>query len=63
MKLKFLVFLALLGLMLSSVSAEETNDELSFYAGTFDLIDEEGDDQTTLFGIEHKNPELFRNTF
>ena len=63
MKLKFLIFLALLGLMLSSVSADETNDELSFYAGTFDLIDEEGDDQTTLFGIEHKNPELFRNTF
>ncbi len=63
MKLKFLIFLALLGLMLSSVSADETNDELSFYAGTFDLIDEEGDDQTTLFGIEHKNPELFRDTF
>ena len=63
MKLKFLIFLALLGLMLSSASADETNDELSFYAGTFDLIDEEGDDQTTLFGIEHKNPELFRDTF
>ena len=26
-------------------------------------IDKEGDDQTTLFGIEHKNPNLFRNTF
>ena len=63
MKLKFLIFLALLGLMLSSVSADENNDELSFYAGTFDLIDEEGDDQTTLVGIEHKNPELFRDTF
>ena len=63
MKLKFLTFLVFLGLMLSSASADETNDELSFYAGTFDLIDEEGDDQTTLFGIEHKNPELFRDTF
>ena len=63
MKLKFLTFLVLLSLMLSSASADETNDELSFYAGTFDLIDEEGDDQTTLFGIEHKNPELFRDTF
>ena len=63
MKLKFLTFLVFSGLMLSSASADETNDELSFYAGTFDLIDEEGDDQTTLFGIEHKNPELFRDTF
>ena len=27
------------------------------------LIDKEGDDQTTLFGIEHKNPNLFRDTF
>ena len=63
MKLKFLTFLVLLSLMLSSASADETNDELSFYAGTFDLIDKEGDDQTTLFGIEHKNPELFRDTF
>ena len=63
MKLKLFILLALLGFMLGSVSAEETNDELSFYAGTFDLIDEEGDDQTTLVGIEHKNPELFRDTF
>ena len=27
------------------------------------MIDKEGDDQTTLFGIEHKNPNLFRDTF
>ena len=49
--------------MLSSSSADETNNDISFYAGTFDLIDKEGDDQTTLFGIEHKNPNLFRDTF
>tara|TARA_X000000368_G_scaffold173924_1_gene137118 strand:- start:730 stop:1191 length:462 start_codon:yes stop_codon:yes gene_type:complete len=48
--------------MLNPISAEETNNELSFYAGTFDLIDKEGDDQTTLIGVEHKNPELFRDT-
>jgi hypothetical protein len=27
------------------------------------VIDKEGDDQTTLFGVEHKNPNLFRDTF
>ena len=43
--------------------AENINNDISFYTGTFDIIDEEGDDQTTLFGIEHKNPNLFRNTF
>ena len=40
-----------------------SNNNLSLYAGTFDLIDKEGDDQTSLFGIEHKNPNLYRNTF
>ena len=40
-----------------------SNNNLSFYTGTFDIIDKEGDDQTNLFGIEHKNPNLFRNTF
>ena len=44
-------------------NSEEGNKELSYYVGTFDSIDKEGDDQTTLFGIEHKNPELFRDTF
>mgnify|MGYP001254273023 CR=1 FL=1 len=39
------------------------NNDISFYTGEFDLIDKEGDDQTSLFGIEHKNPNLFRNTF
>jgi lipid A 3-O-deacylase len=38
------------------------NNDISFYAGTFDVIDKEGDDKTNLYGIEHKNPNLFRNT-
>ena len=63
MKLKLLVFLALLNFMVSPALAEEGNKEISFYTGTFDVIDKEGDDQTSLFGIEHKNPNLFRNTF
>ena len=49
--------------MLNSVLADERNNEVSFYTGTFDVIDKEGDDKTSLFGMEHKNPELFRNTF
>ena len=46
----------------SSALTDENNTNVSFYTGTFDVIDKEGDDQTSLFGIEHKNPDLFRNT-
>ena len=63
MKLKLLIFLGLFSFMLNSVLADEGNNEISFYTGTFDVIDKEGDDQTSLFGVEHKNPNLFRNTF
>jgi hypothetical protein len=45
------------------VTADQGDADVSFYTGTFDVIDKEGDDQTTLFGIEHKNPNLFRDTF
>ena len=45
------------------VNADQGNKDISFYTGTFDLIDKEGDDQTTVFGVEHKNPNLFRDTF
>ena len=63
MKFKFLAFLALLTLILNSSLADEGDKDISFYAGTFDVIDKEGDDQTSLFGIEHRNPTLFRDTF
>ena len=63
MNLKLLVFLALLSFMANPALAEEGNKQISFYTGTFDVIDKEGDDQTSLFGIEHKNPNLFRDTF
>ena len=36
--------------------------EINFYAGTFDIIDKEGDDKTSLFGLEHKDDNLFRDT-
>ena len=63
MKLKLLIFSALFTCMISPVFADNENEEISFYTGTFDVIDKEGDDQTNLFGIEHKNPNLFRDTF
>ena len=50
-------------LTFANVNADQGVSDISFYTGTFDVIDKEGDDQTTLFGIEHKNPSLFRDTF
>ena len=61
MKLKFVIACLTLFINLEAIAAED-NKELSFYTGTFDVIDKEGDDKTALFGIEHKNPDLFRNT-
>ena len=46
----------------SPVFSEQSDLDISFYTGTFDVIDKEGDDQTNLIGIEHKNPNLFRDT-
>ena len=63
MKFKILVLLFAMLCTVKAVNADEGNKDISFYTGTFDLIDKEGDDKTTLFGIEHKNPDLFRNTF
>ena len=59
----FLIFFSTVKLYGSPALAKEGNEEISFYTGTFDVIDKEGDDQTSLFGIEHKNPNLFRDTF
>mgnify|MGYP001328055455 CR=1 FL=1 len=44
----------------SVVPSKENN--YNFFVGTFDIIDKEGDDQTSLFGIEHKDENLFRDT-
>ena len=62
MKIKFYIKLIFLFTFIFPALANERNADLSFYTGTFDVIDEEGDDQTSLFGIEHKNPDLFRDT-
>ena len=62
MKFQFLALIVSILLLVPSVQADEGNVDISFYTGTFDVIDKEGDDQTSLIGIEHKNPDLFRDT-
>ena len=42
---------------------KDIGQNISVYTGTFDTIDKEGDDKTSLAGIEHKNKDLFRNTW
>ena len=61
MRLKKLYLLLLL--LLLFITPVKSDTEYSFYAGTFDLIDKEGDDKATLYGFEHNNPLLFRDTF
>ena len=63
--MRFRYLIVLLSLILLSIPAvsEEGNTSISVYTGTFDVIDKEGDDQTSLIGFEHKNPNLFRDTF
>ena len=63
-KLSLLLFLTVFFTASQSETSEisEIQNEYEFYTGTFDVIDKEGDDQTSLFGIEHKNTNLFRDT-
>jgi lipid A 3-O-deacylase len=44
-------------------NSNSSGNDISLFTGTFDIIDKEGDDKTNLFGLEHKNPDLFRDTF
>ena len=62
MKLKFFAYILLLFVLKQTIALSE-NLDISVYTGTFDVIDKEGDDQTTLIGVEHRNTDLFRNTF
>ena len=60
MKLQKLYLLISLLLFFTPVKSEI---EYTFYAGIFDTIDKEGDDKATLYGLEHNNPVLFKDTF
>ena len=63
MNLKSLLDLVLTVFATSNLVADEGDTDISIYTGTFDVIDKEGDDKTSLLGVEHKNPNLFRDTF
>tara|TARA_E500000178_G_C16493937_1_gene518567 strand:- start:19 stop:522 length:504 start_codon:yes stop_codon:yes gene_type:complete len=63
MKTKLLATIFFIFSIIETAHSESSNNDISIYSGTFDVIDKEGDDQATLIGIEHKNPNLFRNTF
>ena len=63
MNFKSLLVLVFTVFAFNNSHADEGGADISFYTGTFDVIDKEGDDQTSLLGVEHKNPDLFRDTF
>jgi hypothetical protein len=64
-KICLLLFLTLFITPSQSENLEttKTDNEFIFYTGTFDTIDKEGDDQSSLIGMEHKSENLFRDTF
>ena len=63
MKFKAVLSLLIVFWIMNVAKASDANNDISIYTGTFDVIDKEGDDKSTLFGVEHKNPDLFRDTF
>ena len=61
MKLKFLVFKIILFLILTNMSlAEEKRSGVNFYTGMFDFSDD--GKKSALYGIEHQNENLYRDT-
>ena len=66
MNLKTFYILVLSFFMGYSVCAEDlkidnNNTEINFYTGLFDFS--HGDKNSTLFGVQHRNNDLIRNTF
>ena len=57
------LLIILLSFPISFANSNEANNRFSLYVGTFDVIDKENDDKSTLFGIEHNNTDLFKDTF
>ena len=45
-----------------TLDSKKNNHSFTLYSGIFDTIDKEGDDKSSLIGLEHKNTSLFRNT-
>ena len=68
MNLKKLQLILILIVFLSPANSEtidslKNGHEYSLYSGIFDTIDKEKDDKATLYGLEHNNPVLFKDTF
>jgi lipid A 3-O-deacylase len=64
MKIKLLtILITIVFYTISPSFSGENNTDLSIYTGTFDVIDKQNDHQTSLIGIEHRDNDLFRNTF
>ena len=63
-KFNLLIILILLAMPAQSEELDilKKNNEYNIFLGTFDTIDKEGDDKTSLVGLEHKNTNLFRDT-
>ena len=59
MKLQKLYLFLFLLLFFTPVKSE---NEYTFYSGIFDTIDKEGDDEAPLYGLEHNNPVLSKDT-
>jgi len=67
MYLKKLILLLFLTVFFTAAQSEikkilTAEHEYNFFSGVFDTIDKEGDDKTTLLGMEHSNDNLFRDT-
>ena len=68
MHLKKLSLLLLLTVFITPSHSEIKNkisgieNEYNFFVGTFDTIDKEGDDKSRLYGMEHSNENLYRDT-
>jgi len=64
---KIFLLIFILTLSFFAAKAEESKNttahKYDFYVGTFDTIDKEGDEKATMYGFEHNNSILFRNTF
>ena len=63
-KFNLLIILILLAMPAQSEESDilKKNNKYNIFLGTFDTIDKEGDDKTSLVGLEHKNTNLFRDT-
>ena len=62
LRLILILFFCISASYADEIKLDEKPTEVNFYVGTFDVIDKEGDDKSSLFGVEHKNENLFRNT-